>query len=135
MVRMKVSQIQESESELQAECERFLRQNLIEFFHWPDELNSFLYGPHLAQFLSKNRTLYNWMQGIRKLISKYVLGFPDLAIFKKKGEYNSCLFIELKTKKGSLTQAQKKFAKHNNVALIRDFETFREVVTKWEAEN
>lgn len=132
---MNASQLNESESGLQTECEGYLDDNLIEFFHWPDQLNSFLYGPHLAQFLSKNRTLYNWMQGIRKLISKYVLGFPDLAIFKMKGEYNSCLFVELKTKKGTLSQAQKKFAKHNNVALVRDFDTFVKIVTEWEENN
>lgn len=116
------------EKHLQRICEHYLLVQKIEFFHIPDTLFQFIYSPLINNLISKNRYVYQWLQGVRKLVSKYFLGLPDIIIFDKSGKY---LAIELKTKTGKLREAQKKKSQKMDVKLCRDFNTFKSLVNEW----
>lgn len=58
-------------------------------------------------------------------------GWPDLMIFRKDGEANSCLMIELKNRAGHRTTAQERLARHLNISLCRTFEEVQAQVEAW----
>jgi len=66
---------------------------------------------------------------IKKLISKYLKGLPDLILLKKHDSFFcKAVCIELKTKKGKQSQGQKHFANKVPVILCRSFEHFQKIV-------
>jgi len=119
------------EAELQGLCEQYLDLKGAEYVHWPDNLNSLLFSPVFHHYLAKNQSLYRALQKVKKTISRYWLGFPDLAIFSPNEIDNHCLLIELKTKTGQLSGGQKRFHRHHRVHICRTFEEFRETYENW----
>jgi len=75
----------------------------------------------------------------KRAISENLAGVPDLLIFKKEFvaphnltcQDNSCLLVELKTKKGRLSPRQRKWRKETIVHVPRSFERFKEIIDKW----
>ena len=103
------------ESDLQNQCEEYLGWMHIKFVRIPDILYNIIFNPeneiyHLIPIL------------IRKIIAKYIKGLPDLTILFPDGRF---WCVELKTKKGKLSQGQKTFAKYVPVTIKRSFEDFK----------
>ena len=82
------------ESALQKQVEEYLDWNGYNYIRIPDELYRYVYAMQFVPI---------W---IKKIISKYVAGVPDITILKKEGVY---VCIELKTESGKLSVAQKRF--------------------------
>jgi hypothetical protein len=120
--------MKETEDQLLQKCEEWLGWERIEYTRIPDSLFRFLFGDKLSYYLSRNTLLYNLLQGVRKQISKYLLGFPDIVIFSMDGRYLAC---ELKTKTGKVRQGQKNKAKKMKIHVIRDFQDFRVLVNNF----
>lgn len=76
---------------------------------------------------------------VKRAISENLAGVPDLLIFKREFvgppdlvcQDNSCLLVELKTKKGTLSPRQKKWRKETIVHVPRNFEHFKELIDRW----
>lgn len=104
------------ESSLQRQCEEYLDLHRITYIRVPDAIYKAIFGttdikPH-----------------IKRLISSFIKGLPDLTILIKGVKYNQALCVELKTSKGKLSQGQKSFAKNVNVHIVRSFEDFEKLV-------
>ncbi len=52
-------------------------------------------------------------------------------IFKKQGDYNSCLLLELKRKNGQASQRQRAWAKFLNLKVADSVEMAIEIINKW----
>ncbi len=120
--------MKETEDQLQEKCENWLEIQRIEFVHIPDTMYKFLYSPLINHLISRDRKVYGWLMGVRKLVSKYLLGLPDLILFDKGGKY---LAVELKTKTGKVRQGQKNRAKRMPIVVCRSLNEFTETVNKW----
>ena len=107
------------ESVLQSQCEEYLKVRRIPFSRVPD-------AAYRSIFAQPGIPLH-----IRSQIASCLRGLPDLTIYQKDGEYNRCLMVELKTARGRLSQSQKHWAEHCNVAVVRSFEDFQQLVDKF----
>jgi len=107
------------ESALQRQCEEWLTIKNIPFIRIPDAVYKSIFA---------NR---NINPRLKRLVATFIRGLPDMTILRPDGQYNQALVIELKTKKGRLTQGQKDFAKGVNVSVIRSFEDFTATVEKF----
>jgi len=117
----------EKEATLQDACEMYLHVKDLTFLHIPDGIYKFIFGNILTSIIAKYPRWYGWLQAVRGLISRYLLGMPDLFIFDG-GRY---LAIELKTRTGKVRQGQQKIHRKIPVRVIRDFPTFKEVIDEW----
>lgn len=91
------------ERDLQAMAENLCIALGIRFFRLPDSLLGYL-----------ARCPDAW---IRVFNSRYLAGFPDLALFKRRPEGgNEVRFIEIKTEAGKIHQAQSKW--HSGLDVI-----------------
>ena len=104
------------EKDLQKLCESFLEAKRIRYIRVPDSLWAFVMTSKVAPV---------WLKAF---CSKFLAGMPDLVILQ--GE--KALHVELKTKSGKVSQKQIEWAKTCKVHVIRDFESFKEVVIEWE---
>lgn len=113
------SKWQGEESDLQKQCEQFLEYCPdIAVIRFPDAAYRAIFG--------FGSNLPDW---IKKLIASYVKGIPDLTLLKNKADGTvAALPVELKKDDGKLSQGQKKFAGIVTVYVIRDFESFVEMV-------
>ena len=100
------------ERALQDSIEKYLNLKKIVYVHIPDDVYRLIFG---------NKTTKNI--GAKSRVSKAIKSVPDLMIFKKDGEYNKSLLIELKTPKGKLSQGQIEFKENLNVFVLRDFDS------------
>ena len=100
--------IKKNEAELQRQCEELLDWMKVTYIRIPDSL------------WRNQAPIY-----IKKLMSRYLKGLPDLTILFNNGTY---LCVELKTKQGRMTQGQKNFAKYIPVTVIRSFEDFEKLI-------
>jgi hypothetical protein len=128
--RLTVEYFQEPEDVLQRKCEKYLENKRLTFIHVPDLLFKFLFGKSLANYIKSQYILYSTLQNVRRQISKYFLGFPDLVIFSG----TKYLAVELKKKKGGkVSQGQRNYHELIPVTVIKDFPTFRRTVDEWES--
>ena len=106
----------DKEVKLQRDCEQWLDQHGIQYLRIPEEVTGLCSPTHPARV----------SQHIKNMISKHFKGWPDLMIFNPANEtnYNTCLLVELKSKKGAMTQGQKNLARKLNVLEIRSLEDF-----------
>jgi hypothetical protein len=95
------------EKDIQAGVESYLIQKQYDFIRVPDAV-------YRVIFSAMSIPLH-----IKGQISSFLKGLPDLQVVKKYRQYNLSLFIELKTKRGKLSQGQKKFARQLNVVVCR----------------
>lgn len=66
---------------------------------------------------------------LQKIVAEYWRGLPDLIVLKQANEkYCSACCVELKTKKGKLSQGQKNFAKKLPVFVCRSFDDFVKII-------
>ena len=100
--------IKKDEAALQRQCEELLDWMKVTYIRIPDSL------------WRNQAPIY-----IKKLMSRYLKGLPDLTILFNNGTY---LCVELKTKQGRMTQGQKNFAKYIPVTVIRSFEDFEKLI-------
>ena len=101
--------------EPQRQCEQYLRVRKIDYIRIPD---------WIYRLVTSNPKLRKW-------ISQYFKGLPDLMIFRQwSSPYNLALFVELKKKGGQLGQGQEALGRRLNVLVIREFEVFVIVVEK-----
>ena len=104
------------EDKLQIKCIEYMRKN------YPTIITrSTLSGAHIGA-----------KQGFKRKEMGNLAGFPDLEILEKSNDYGA-LYIELKTKKGRLSQFQKdvihKLNEKGYLALkVDDFELFKKTV-------
>jgi hypothetical protein len=106
----------DTEEALQRQCEQYLRARKIDFVRIPD---------WIYRLVTSNPKLRKW-------ISQYFKGLPDLMIFRQwKSPYNLALFVELKKKGGQLSQGQEALGRRLNVLVIREFELFVVVVDRF----
>jgi hypothetical protein len=106
----------DTEDALQRQCEQYLRARKIDYIRIPD----WIY-----------RLVINSPK-LRKWVSQYFKGLPDLMIFRLwSSPYNLALFVELKKKGGQLSQGQEALGRRLNVLVIREFELFVIVVEKF----
>ena len=104
--------IKYKESQLQKECEEWLESEKIVYLRIPEEVT------RLCSPQSKVT------QHVKNSISKYLKGWPDLMIFDPDEFFNRCLLVELKSKKGRMSQSQKNLARKVHVLEIRSLEDF-----------
>lgn len=94
------------ESELQAQCEEYLRLRNVPFIRIPDGVYATLVkSPKTARLAGEMR------------------GVPDLTILDPTEEgHNRALLVELKSKNGRLRQGQKTWARKANMVVVRNFD-------------
>jgi len=108
--------IYEDEASLQRQCESYLDYRHT-YIRVPDAIYRTIFG-FSSQIPPK----------LRVLISSFIKGIPDITILYKDGTYQC---IELKTKKGKLSQGQKHFKDRvgeNNYFIVRSFEEFKSIL-------
>lgn len=98
---------------LQSQCEDYLKIHQLKYIHIPD---------HLLAWISQKAP-----QWIKTIVSRMFKGVPDLLIFLQ----DRCLLVELKNRSGTVSQGQRNWAKNVTVHLVRDFDTFRNLVDKF----
>ena len=103
------------ESDLQNLCEEYLDWMHVRYIRIPDILYNIIFNPLSDVY----KLLPDW---IRKIIAKYIKGLPDLTILFPDGRY---WCVELKIKKGRMSQGQKTFAKYVPITIKRSFEDFK----------
>lgn len=113
----------DKEDKLQRDCEQWLEQHGIMYLRIPEEVTGLCSPTHPARV----------SQHIKNMISKHFKSWPDLMIFKPENEtnYNTCLLVELKSKKGRMSQGQKNLARKLNVLEIRSLEDFIAIVERF----
>lgn len=114
-----LSKWQGKESDLQRQCEQYLElfQN-IATIRIPDAVYRAIFASSLHP-------------KIKRLISGYIKGLPDIILLKEKNGVTQALCVELKTETGKMSQGQKAFAKIVTVHVVRSFESFVELVDKF----
>ena len=107
--------IYHNEAALQRQAEAYLDHMQLAYIRIPDAV-------YKSVFAYTNIPLY-----IKKLISSFIKGLPDLTVLYDNGAYQC---IELKTKSGKLSQGQKTFAKRvgDNYYVVRSFEAFQQLI-------
>lgn len=121
------------EEDLQRVLEAWLDIEHINYFRIPDIVYTIFFTRN------QNGKLFGWLAaviklipiGVRNIVGDMFGSFPDLAIFSRGKKYNRVLFLELKSKKGKMSQGQKTFAKLLNVAESRNFEHAQKVVNEF----
>lgn len=111
---MKARRVNIKEKDLQKMVEDFLNAKKVDFFHIPDSLWKVLY-------YFKNKFYF----------FKCLGSLPDIILYQKtnkRGIYK-CLFIELKTKYGSLHGKQK--LKKADWIICKDFETAKSEIERF----
>ena len=113
----------EPESSLQSQCEELLSfYPNIKVVRVPDAAYRAIFSH------SSNVPVF-----VKKLVSAWLRGIPDLILLRKDGEaYCKAVCVELKTAKGKQSQGQKNFAKVVPVIVCRSFEHFEEIVKDFE---
>jgi hypothetical protein len=106
------------ELELQKLCEKYLKKAGIRFIRIPDSLWAFINGKFCPKWL-------------KIFCASYLAGLPDLTILGRE----KVLYVELKAKKGVLTESQKTFAQEFPLCVCRTFEEFRGAVDEWRAKS
>jgi|GEM_PF-4486454 len=115
------------EDVIQKHCEELLKIHNIKYIHIPDMLWKFFKVGALPVKMD------NWLRvAMMKILSAMFAGLPDLMIFLPGPDgYNFVWFVELKNKRGSMSQGQKNFGKKLNLSLIRSYEVFEEELYKF----
>jgi hypothetical protein len=72
---------------------------------------------------------------VKQEMSSAFKGVPDLLCFKKSGDYNTSLLVEVKTDVGKLSQGQKKWHQGLNVAVVRSFEEGKDIIDRFKEVN
>jgi len=106
------------EIDLQRQCESLLQYiPNIQYIRIPDAIYKTIFGNnHVKPY-------------IKRLISSFIKGLPDLIILKKQDDiYCKAVCIELKTAIGKMSQGQRSFAKVVPVIVIRSFEQFEKTL-------
>ena len=103
-----------AERDLQKMCEQYLEMNRIMFFHLPDHLMQYFFGPYTA-----NVPLW-----IKREVKEYLVDWMDLLIFHE-GRF---LAVEIKTATGKLSRGQKVRLDVLKGYVIRDFNDFKTLV-------
>lgn len=115
-----LSKWQGNESDLQNLCEGYL-------LHFP-QIAIIRIPDVVYEAIFSNSNLPVW---IKKLVSKYLKGLPDLVLLKQDGLTTKALCIELKTEKGKQSQGQKKFGNIVRVHIVRSFEVFIKLIDEF----
>jgi hypothetical protein len=103
------------EATLQSTCENFLEDYDIKFVRIPDAIYAYLMRPESPPY-------------IKELVHQYLSGQPDLIMLKPDNRY---IIVELKTDTGTVKDSQESWAKGLELNVVRDFDTFRELVERW----
>lgn len=111
-----------AENDLQDSCEGWLLRNKIRFIRIPGALFAFIYRKSHKGPPGFSVWLYRLLMPLRKIVSYYFSGVPDLIILFQNGRY---LCAELKNKKGAPTGSQKKFSGLAPVHIFRDLESLK----------
>jgi len=110
----------QQENELQKQCEELLKRLDVPYIRIPETIT------RLASYNSPIPI------GIKRIISEYFKGLPDLIIFRKdNNSYNTALFVELKSKKGKLSNAQLDWSERLNVHVCYSFEAFVDLLNQF----
>ena len=110
---------QGKECEIEKMCESYLKLKRLRHIHIPD---------NMLRYLKSEAPIW-----IKSIVSNAFKGIPDLLIFKG----SKSLLIELKTAKGKESQGQKDWRSSYKIQdvtvhLVRDFETFKELVDEFD---
>jgi len=108
----------DNEDQLQKDCEGWLVKHGYAYLRIPEEVTGLCSPTHPDRI----------SQYIKNKISKYFKGWPDLMIFIPGESYNRCLFVELKSKRGKMTQGQKNLSRKLNVVIAKSLEDFIKTV-------
>lgn len=106
------------ESQIQRQCEGLLDAMGVCYIRIPDSLNAAIFGSDKVK------------PHIKKLISSFTKGVPDITILSKCGRFYC---VELKTEKGKLSQGQKTFCRkvgEDNFYVIRSVEGLQELIVE-----
>ena len=104
------------EAQIQSQCEDLLDAMGVAYIRIPDSLNAAIFGSNMVK------------PHIKKLISSFTKGVPDITILSKDGKYYC---VELKTANGKLSQGQKTFCSkvgEKNFYVIRSVEGLQELI-------
>jgi len=110
------------EAVLQSQAEAYLKLRNIPFIRIPDSAYAVIFG---QQRMSNKDKAF---------LASFLKGLPDLTIFKKHGDYNLSLCIELKSKDGKLSHHQQHWSERVRTVVIRTFEEFVKAVDEFEKE-
>ena len=112
---------QYKESEIQKQCEDLLIAKQIKFIRIPDALYGLIFSKY-AQYIPAY---------IKKLISAFIKGVPDLTLLFRSGKY---VCVELKTATGRMPQGQKNFRRavgEDNYKVVRSVEGLVELLEEY----
>lgn len=110
----KIKRTKHSEADLQGLCEHYLEVMGLQYIRIPDAVLGYLSKPSTPS-------------PIRKLVGDYMRGQPDLVVLCA----NKVLLVELKSDIGRVRDSQNAWAKGLELNVVRDFDTFRELVDRW----
>jgi len=99
------------ESDIQKQCEDILDNMQLQYIRIPDALYGYIFSPNSKMPIH-----------LKKLISSFIKGVPDITILLKDGRY---ICVELKTSTGKMSQGQKSFEKkvgEKNYHVVRSVE-------------
>jgi hypothetical protein len=108
------------ECEIQKGCEDLLNNLQLQYIRIPDSLYSYIFSPASKMPVH-----------LKKLISSFIKGVPDLVILLRDGRY---ICAELKTASGKLSQGQKTFQKavgEKNYHVVRSVEGLMELLQEY----
>ena len=108
--KRRVAKANTPESVIEEQVESLLDNLGLQYIRVPDAIYSAVFGSSAIK------------PYIKKLISSFIKGLPDITVLLKDGRY---ICIELKTSTGRLSQGQKTFAKRvgeNNFHVCRSVE-------------
>ncbi|MCL2283877.1 MAG: VRR-NUC domain-containing protein [Fibromonadales bacterium] len=106
-----------SEDWLQNICEKYLSLKNIKYIHLPKGTQRFVWNKKFGIPIQ-----------VAMEASKALKGVPDLILFGLDGTYQ---LIELKSKKGKLTEGQKEWLGYG-LKLFREFDEFQKFVDEWD---
>jgi hypothetical protein len=115
------------EKDIQKQCEKVLDYAHIAYIRIPDVLNSIIFAGLKVNVFGRWTTV-QVPTHIKKLISAFLKGLPDLTILSKDGRFYC---VELKTTIGKLSQGQKTFCRmvgEQNFYVIRSVEGLQELI-------
>lgn len=108
------------ESQIQEQCEDLLDHLRLAYIRIPDSVYRWVFG-------SGSRIPV----AIRRLISAFIRGLPDITILLRDGRY---ICVELKTVTGKLSQGQKRFSKmvgEQNYHVVRSVQGLKELLQEY----
>lgn len=115
--KLKFPKVQDAEADIQGMAEQLCAIHGIPFLRLPDALLR-------TVFANPSTPLH-----IKKICSEYLKGIPDLILFNKNSQ--KYLGIEIKTERGRLSHAQKRWQRMIGTKVTHGWETTKQAIDEF----